>query len=106
MIGKKVILELRRKTETDDGMGNVTTTWAGLRNITGVLSTIKGLERYAADKITVVADFNFYIDFPIGIVIEESDEFYLGQRRFKIIYINNLGASQNLRLKITLKEEV
>jgi len=99
-------MELRRKTVIDDGMGNVTTTWAGLRNITGVLAVVRGAERLSADKLTVIQDHNFYIDYPIGENINEEDEFYYGQRRFKIIFVNNLGASQNLRLKITLKEEV
>jgi len=112
MIGPKVTMELRRKTETDDEMGGKTITWAGLRNIEGVLTTIRGNERLSADKLTVIADYYFYIDYPIGIKITdgtemtEKDIFQYSTRKFKIIYINNLGASQNLRLKITLKEEV
>ena len=106
MIGKKTVLELRRKSEVSDGMGGVTTTVESLRNITGVLSTIRGSERYAADKITVVADFYFYIDFPVGITITEKDIFIKGTTEYKIIYINNVGANQNRRLQITLKEEV
>ena len=105
MIGKKVTLELRRKTETDDGMGNVTTTWAGLRNITGVLSTIRGAERLSADKLTVIADFNFCIDFTIGVTITEEDIFQWGIRELKITFIADIGANQNQRLRITLLEE-
>ena len=106
MIGKKTILELRRKTETDDDMGGKTITWAGLRNIIGVLSTIRGAERLSADKLTVIADYYFYIDFPIGETITEKDIFVKGITKYKIIYINDLGANQNKRLKVTLKEEV
>ncbi len=105
MIGKKTTMELRRKTETDDGMGGKTLTWAGLRNITGVLSTIRGNERLSADKLIVIADYYFYIDFLIGETITEEDEFYYGTRKFKIIHIANIGANQNQRYKITLKEE-
>jgi len=105
MIGKKTTLELRRKTEVSDGMGGVTTSWAGLRYITGVLSTIRGNERLSADKLTVIADFNFYIDFPIGVTITEEDKFIKDTKTYKIIYINNVGANQNRRLQITLKEE-
>ena len=106
MIGKKVTLELRRKTEADDGMGGKILTWANLRNITGVLSNIKGNERLSADKLTVIQSHYFYIDFPIGETITEEDIFQYGTRVFKIIYISNLGANQNNRLRITLKEEV
>ena len=98
-------MELRRKTEIDDGMGGKTLTWAGLRNITGVLSTIRGAERLSADKLIVIADYYFYIDFLIGETITEEDEFYYGTRKFKIIHIANIGANQNQRYKITLKEE-
>lgn len=99
-------MELRKKVETSDDMGNFTITWAGLRHITGILSTIRGSERLSADKLQVIADFYWYIDYPKGIVITEEDIFQYGIRKFKIIYINNLGANQNNNLKITLKEEV
>ena len=105
MIGKKTTLELRRKTEVSDGLGGFTTSWESLRNITGVLSTLRGAERLAADKVTVIADFNFYIDFPVGIIIDEKDIFVKGTTEYKIIYINNVGANQDRRLQITLKEE-
>ena len=105
MIGPKVTLELRRKTEINDGMGGAILVWSGLRKIKGTLSTINGDERLSADKLTVIQTQNFYIDYPIGIILTEEDEFYWGQRRFKITFINSIGANRNLRLKITLKEE-
>ena len=105
MTGPKVILELRRKTETSDNMGGHTTAWAGLRRIEGTLSTIRGDERLSADKLTVIADYYFYIDYPIGETITEMDIFQSGVRKFKIIYISNIGANQDKKLKITLKEE-
>ena len=106
MIGKKVIMELRRKTTTPDGMGGEITTEAGIRRITGVLSTLRGIERLSADKLTVIADYNFYIDYPLGETITEEDIFVKDTTEYKIIYINNMGHNQNGRLKITLKEEV
>ena len=106
MIGKKTTMELRRETETSDGKGGYTLGWSGLRNITGVLSTIRGDERLSADKLTVIADYYFYIDYPIGETITEEDIFQYGLRKFKIIYINDMGANQKLRLRITLLEEV
>lgn len=106
MIGKKVTMELRRETTVSDGMGGWTTTVEGKRYIKGVLSTIRGNERLSADKLTVIADFYFYIDFPIGLTITEEDIFRYGTRKFKIIYLNNMGANQDRRLRITLLEEV
>lgn len=105
MIGPKITLELRRKTEVSDNMGGVTISWTGLRKIEGTLSTINGDERLSADKLTVIQTHNFYTDYPIGITLTAKDEFYYGDRQFKIIYPNNIGSNQNLRLKITLKEE-
>lgn len=99
-------MELRRKTEVSDGMGGFVEAWSGLRNITGVLSTIRGAERLSADKLTVIADFYFYIDFPVGEVITEEDIFIKGTKKFKIIYLNNMGANQDKRLRITLLEEI
>ena len=104
-IGAKTTMELRRKTEVSDGMGGITTSWAGLRKIKGVLSTIRGDERLSSDKLTVIASHNFFIDFPIGETITAKDIFIKGTTTYKIIYINNMGANQNKKLKITLKEE-
>lgn len=106
MIGKKVTMELRKKTTVSDGMGGFVETQESLRNITGVLSTIKGDERLSADKLTVISSHYFYVDFPIGLTITAEHIFQYGTRKFKIIYIANLGVNQNKRLRITLKEEV
>jgi len=105
-IGKKTEMELRRKTEVSDGLGGFTISWAGLRKIKGILSTIRGNERLSADKLTIIADFYWYIDYPIGETITEADIFVKGTTTYKIIYINNMGHSQNRRLRITLKEEI
>ena len=105
MLGKKTEMELRRKTEVSDGMGGITTSWAGLRKIKGTLSTIRGDERLSADKLTVIASHNFYIDFPIGLTITAKDIFVKGTTTYKIIYPNNMGNMQGKKLKITLKEE-
>lgn len=106
MIGKKVTMELRRETTTSDGMGGWTTTVEGKRYIKGVLSTIRGDERLSADKKTVISSHYFYVDFPIGLTITEEDIFRYGTRKYKIIYLNNMGANQDKRLRITLLEEV
>jgi len=105
MIGKKTTMELRRETTESDGMGGEFTYVKCKRNVTGVLSTIRGNERLSADKLTVIADYYFYIDYPIGETITEEDIFQYGIRKFKILYINNMGANMNQRYKITLKEE-
>jgi len=106
MIGKKVTLELRRETETSDGMGGYTTTVEGKRYIKGVLSTITGDERLSADKLTVISSHFFYIDFPIGVTVTAEDIFRYGTRKFKILFPANVGANQDKRLRITLLEEV
>ena len=97
---------MRRETTVSDGIGGWTTTVEGKRYIKGVLSTITGDERLSADKLTVISSHYFYIDFPIGVTITEADIFIKGTTEYKIIYINNVGANQDRRLQITLKEEV
>ena len=97
---------MRRETTVSDGIGGWTTTVEGKRYIKGVLSTTTGDERLSADKLTVISSHYFYIDFPIGVTITEADIFIKGTTEYKIIYINNVGANQDRRLQITLKEEV
>ena len=106
MIGPKKTLILKRITRTVDAAGGWTEALTTIKSIKGVLSTISGNERLSADKLTVIADFFFYMDYPKGFTITEADELYLSTRRFKVIHVNNLGANQDRRLKITLKEEV
>ena len=95
-------MELRRTYYVSDGIGGYIWKWGGLRNITGVLCDVTGAERLAADKLTVIADLYFYIDYPIGETIIEADRFVIGTKEYNITYIQNLGARQNNRLRITL----
>ena len=104
IIGPKTTLVLKRITKTTDTAGGWTEALTTVKSIKGVLSTIRGDERLSADKKTVIETHNLYTDYPRGFVITESDELYYGLRKFKILYINNLGANMNKRLKITLKE--
>ena len=106
MIGPKTTLTLKRITSTADAAGGWTEALTTIKSIKGVLSTIRGDERLSASKLEVIADYYFYMDYPKGFTITETDELYLSTRQFKIIHINNLGANMNKRLKITLKEEV
>ena len=109
MIGPKTTLILERIAKTVDSAGGWTETETTVKSgIKGVLSTIRGNERLSADKLSVVADFHFFMDYPKGYTITEKDIFYNSDetRKFKIIHIVNLGANQNRRYRITLKEEV
>jgi len=105
IIGPKTTLTLKRITSSGDSAGGWTETETTIKSIKGVLSTIRGNERLSADKLTVIADYYFYMDYPKGFTVTEEDLFYLDSREFKIIYINDMGANQNNRYKITLKEE-
>ena len=105
MIGPKVELELRRVSKIDDGVGSFAMAWSGLQRVKGTLCNITGDERLGADKLTVMQTQNFYIDYPIGITLTEEDIFCWRGRFFEIVYINPIGANQNNRLKITLREE-
>ena len=97
-------LTLERKSETADGMGGFTETWADVKDIKGVLCNVRGDERVSADKLTVISTHNFYIDYESGIT--EEDRFTTSTRTFKINWINNAGGNQNKALIINLKEEV
>ena len=106
MIGPKTTLTLKRITKTADPAGGWTESEATIKTIKGVLSTIRGNERLSADKLTVIQDYYFFMDYPKGFTVNEKDVFYLSTRSFKIIHINDLGANRNIRYRITLKEEV
>jgi SPP1 family predicted phage head-tail adaptor len=106
MRGHKTILTLERKIETKDAAGGYTEVWADVMDIKGVLCNVSGNERLSADKLTVIATQNFYIDYLHSETITEEDRFSLGTRIFEINYVNNIGGNSNRALRINLLEEV
>lgn len=105
ILGPKTKMELIRIYQVSDGMGGFIDTPGGVRYISGTLITVRGDERLSGDKLTVVADFFFYIDYPIGIdpPISEVDYFMKGTTKYNIVFIADLSANQKRTLKITLK---
>lgn len=105
ILGPKTKMELRRIYQVPDGMGGFDDVPGSIRYISGTLITVRGDERLSGDKLTVVADFFFYIDYPIGIdpPISEEDYFIEGTTKYNIVFIADLTAGQKRTLKITLK---
>ncbi len=103
MIGPKTTLVLKRTIIIYDNYD-----WheelITIKSIKGVLSTISGDEVYAWSRLVVAANHYFYMDYPKGFTVKETDNFWLGEREFDIKYIMNLGANQNNRFKIVLDE--
>lgn len=109
MIGSKVEMELRRKTETGDGMGGDTLKWTGLRKIKGVmtpLSSLKEREFKVNDKLTVTATHYFFIDYPIGLEMTEEDIFILDNKTYEILYVEDISLMRKKKLKVTIKVKI
>ena len=109
MIGSKIEMELRRKTEASDGMGGDTLKWSGLRRFKGVmtpLSSLKEREFKVNDKLTVTATHYFFLDYPYGIVITEEDILIWDNKTYEIIYVEDISLMRKKKLKITLKVKI
>jgi len=105
-IGRKKTLILLQLTDTADGMGGFTRTWAEKRKVEGVFTSLSDKERfYINDKKTVLSNYKFHVDYPIGITITEKDQFKLDTRLFEIVGIDNPG-DQNIILTFSLLEIV
>ena len=109
MIGTKVKMELRRKTETSDGMGGDTLTWRGMRILNGVmtpLSSLREREFKVNDKLTIIATHYFFIDYPAGLVITEEDVLILDNKTYEILYVEDISLMKKKRLKLTIKVKI
>ena len=106
MIGPKTTLTLERySTPVSDSQGGATVSWYSVRAITGTLVTVDEREREFAGRIAADATHVFYIDYPIGITIQDKDRFRRLTRVFGIEGQKNKD-QQNIRLRIFLKETV
>lgn len=109
MIGYKVEVEIRRKTEVSDGVGGMIVTWQGLRILKGVMTPVASLrerEIIINDKLTVVATHYFFMNYPIGLTITEEDILVLGDKIYEIIYVEDISLMKEKRLKLTIKVKI
>ncbi len=101
--GPKTKLTLEQYTQTLTGTRAVTETWTKKREITGVLTTVKGDEQMSWDKKTVWATHRFRIDFPAGITITAKDRFTKSTSVYKIKFVDDPDA-QKRTLTIMLEK--
>ena len=109
MIGYKVEIEIRRKTEVSDGVGGMIVTWQGLRILKGVMTPVASLrerEIIINDKLTVVATHYFFMNYPIGLTITEEDILVLENKTYEIIYVEDISLMKEKRLKLTIKVKI
>ena len=103
-IGPKTELTYQKLTEAKDVLSSRTETWTKKRKITGVLRELKGDERLANDKVTLIRTHRFYIDPPLEMTVSVKEKFTLGTRTFRITYIHD-PLEQGRRYEIDLLEE-
>lgn len=104
-IGPKTELIYYKLIVGKDGLSSRIESWVRKRKIIGVLQVLKGNERLANDKITVVRTHRFYIDPPLEMTVDETEKLMLGSRTFKITHILN-PLEQSKHYEIDLLEEI
>jgi len=107
-IGPQTKLIFQTYIESDDDQGSTTEEWMEIGNINGTFISIKGEERYATDRITVVKTHYFLIDYPKTFDVNFDDRFVNmdDTKTYEIIDIIDIGASRGISLKITLLEKI
>lgn len=105
VVGPKTELTYCKLTVGKDALSSRTEDWTPKRKITGVLHVLKGNERLANDKVTVVRTHRFYVDPPLEMTVSEEEKFILGSRTFKIVHILN-PLEQSRHYEIDLLEEI
>ncbi len=103
-IGPKTELTYYKLIATKDRLSSRTETWTRKRKIIGVLNELKGDERLANDKVTIIRTHRFFIDPPLEMTACETEKFMLGSRTFKITHIHN-PLEQSRHYEIDLLEE-
>lgn len=104
-IGPKTELIYYKLTVGKDALSSRTESWTKKRKIIGVLQVLKGNERLADDKVTVVRTHRFYIDPPLEMTVSETEKLMLGDRTFKITHILD-PFEQGRHYEIDLLEEI
>jgi SPP1 family predicted phage head-tail adaptor len=79
-------LTLQTLTETDDGMGGITTAWADSGTFRARISSLSAQERLAQDKNTTFATHRIYCD---NMTITTADRIKWGSYYFQITGIKN-----------------
>ena len=105
VVGPKTELTYHKLVVGKDKLSSRTEAWPEKRKIIGVLHVLKGNERLANDKVTVVRTHRFYVDPPLEMTMDETEKLTLGTRTFKITHILN-PMEQSRHYEIDLLEEV
>jgi len=104
VVGPKTELVYYKLGVAKDRISSRTEAWRRKRKIIGVLHVLKGNERLANDKITVVRTHRFYIEPPLEMSVSETEKLMLGTRTFKVTHILN-PMEQSRHYEIDLFEE-
>ena len=90
-------------TETDDGQGGITSSWADGTAFRGRLSSLPVAERMSADKLTVYASHKLYCDYSSSLTEDDKIRNSDSTRYFLIVGIVN-PSNSNHHLELTLLE--
>ena len=82
--GPKVTMTLERYVQTFTGTGSESFVYNPVRTLRGTLKTVRGDRGPLFDRMAITADYEFLIDKPAGLTINEKDRLRLGTRYFTI----------------------
>jgi len=105
VVGPKTELTYYKLTVGKDKLSSRTEDWTKKRKIIGVLHVLKGNERLANDKVTVVRTHRLYVDPPLEMTVSETEKLMAGTRTFHVTHILN-PMEQSRHYEIDLLEEV
>lgn len=104
MIGPQTLMILQTLTTSVDSLGSIVETYTPIKSISGVLTKpSKGIqtERVMNNKMSVIADYVFFMDYDSSITFSEKDRLVTGNRTFDILWSYNPGnMSHHLELYI------
>lgn len=95
------VVEFQRGTETDDGAGDYTTTWAAISGAPtwAAVKSVSGGERYAAQRVDAMSTHKMTVRYFADIT--EKDRVQIGTRYYNITFIDNVEFADRW-LQITL----
>lgn len=86
----RTVVEFQRGTETDDGAGDYSTTWAAITDAPtrGAVKSMSGGERYAAQRVDATSTHKLTVRYFADIT--EKDRVQIGSRFYNITFIDNV----------------
>jgi len=93
MLGENSSAVIYVKAKTKDALGSFSSTTTGVIDIRGKFEKISGDKMAYNGRKEIIADFVFYCNIPVGLLVDESMTTMIDGREYAIAFVENMNES-------------